>query len=72
MQITDAFPSMKTLLAALIAGVVAVGSPAFAQDKKVEPTSEELKKAEAKKAGKAEKSEAKKDQGKKKIKKGGC
>ncbi len=61
---------MKTLMTALIAGAFALAhGPALAQDKKPEPTKEEVKKAEAKKTDKAE---AKKDEGKKKVKKGGC
>lgn len=61
---------MKTLLAALIAGAfVSAHGPTLAQDKKPEPTKEQVEKAEAKKA---EKAEAKKDEGKKKVKKGGC
>lgn len=61
---------MKTLLAALIVGAFALAhGPALAQDKKPEPTKEEVKKAETKKTDKAE---AKKDEGKKKVKKGGC
>ncbi len=64
---------MKKLLAALIVGAVATSSgPAFAQEKKSEPTKEEWKKAEAKKAERSGKAEAKKDEGKKKVKKGGC
>ena len=69
---------MKTFLAALIVGTVAVAAgPTFAQEKKSEPTKEESKKAEVKKAEKekgekGEKAEAKKDGGKKKVKKGGC
>jgi hypothetical protein len=68
---------MKTLLAALIAGAFAFAhGPSLAQDKKPEPTKEEVEKAEAKKAEtkkeKAERAEAKKDEGKKKVKKGGC
>ena len=61
---------MKTLLAALIAGAVALAhGPGLAQEKKPEPTKEEVKKADAKKIDNAE---AKKDEGKKKVKKGGC
>ena len=61
---------MKTLLAALVAGAFAFGPAAtFAQEKKSEPTKEQLKKAEVKKAAQAE---ATKDEGKKKVKKGGC
>ena len=64
---------MKAFLAALIVGALSFGpSMAFAQEKKSEPTKEELNKAEAKKTEKAEKAEAKKDEGKKKVKKGGC
>ena len=61
---------MKTLLVALIVGTFALtGGPALAEDKKPEPTKEEVKKADAKKT---EKPAAKKEQGKKKVKKGGC
>ncbi len=66
---------MKTFLAAVIVGAVAIATgPTFAQEKKSEPTKEESKKAEVKKAEKekGEKGEAKKDDGKKKVKKGGC
>jgi hypothetical protein len=77
--------SMKTLLAALIAGAFAFAhGPAVAQDKKPAPTKEEVKKDETKKdetkkdetktteTKTTEKAEAKKDEGKKKVKKGGC
>jgi len=66
---------MKTLLAALIVGVLALAhGPAPAQDKKPEPSKEEVKKAEVKKAEvkKTDGAEVKKDEGKKKVKKGGC
>ena len=61
---------MKKLLAALALGAFALAhGPAFAQEKKSEPTTEEAKKADAKKD---EKSEAKKTDAKRKVKKGGC
>ncbi len=69
---------MKTLLAALIAGALTFAHvPALAQEKKSEPTKEEVKKAESRagekaEAKKPEKAEAKKDENKKKVKKGGC
>ena len=63
---------MKTFLAALITGAVAIsGGSAFAQEKKSGPTKEELKQAPAKKADK-DQAEAKKEETKKKVKKGGC
>jgi hypothetical protein len=70
---------MKTLLAALMVGVLGGAAPALAQEKKSEPAGEatkaEVKKAEkAKKqpGEKAEKAEVSKDDTKKKVKRGGC
>ncbi|HKO68101.1 MAG TPA: hypothetical protein VJU53_09890 [Burkholderiaceae bacterium] len=72
---------MKTLFAALIMCAVAfAGEPAFAQDKKSEPTKDESKKPDVQKTDKSEreksehteKAAAKKDEGKKKVKRGGC
>ena len=61
---------MKTLLAALIVGAFAfTHGSTLAQEKKSEPTKEQVTKADAKKTAKAE---AKKDDGKKKVKKRGC
>lgn len=59
---------MKKILAALAFGAFAL-APAVAQEKKSEPATEEVKKADAKKDVK---SEAKKTEAKKKVKKGGC
>ena len=68
-SITVATNSMKTLLAALIAGAFALAhGPTVAQDKKPEPTKEEVKKDETKKpetkqteTKTTEKADAKKD-----------
>ena len=59
---------MKKILAALAIGVFTV-APSFAQEKKSEPATEEVKKADAKKDVK---SEAKKTEARRKVKKGGC
>ena len=72
---------MKTLLTALMAGVIACGTaPTLAQEKKPEPAKDQATKPEVKKTEKAkkepgekaEKVDAEKDLGKKKVKKGGC
>jgi len=70
---------MKTLLAALMVGVLGCAAPALAQEKKSEPAGEatkaEVKKTEQVKkqtGDKTESAEANKDAAKKKVKRGGC
>ena len=59
---------MKKVLAALAIGVFTV-APSFALEKKSEPATEEVRKADAKKDVK---SEVKKTEAKRKVKRGGC